>query len=270
MMNSSEKQLIQGDGNIKEYDFDNAVRSWSRIPLDEFGYQNVLEILYLSPFQRAVLLSHVWTIRYSLNHWINLNNCLIEFMNPAAWREKRVLDFGCGIGLDGSVFGSAGANVSYADISPSILVIAQQAFSWATYRLPERLYIVLAGDPFVLPENKFDLIWSFGCLHHTPKCGDILKRFCSLLNPDGEIKVGLYSDHRWREFTGCEPPEGDVTSSPHFMKYVRTCDAVGDYADWYDENKLRNLVEGFAIVKECRYICKDKIIGATLVPVSYD
>ncbi len=248
------------------YSFENALEQWSRIPIDDFDYRSARELLYLHPKQRAELLQYAAGVRWDERQWRNKDGRLVKFMagSPLV-NGKEVLDFGCGLGLDGALFTAHGARVAYADINPANLLLAQHNLIFLTGKIPSELCLVFPGDPFLLPSQKFDLIWSLGVLHHTPKCGDILWRFCELLRPGGEVRAVLYSDKRWEQMMGEPALELKNTwEHPRFMEFVRKCDTVGSYADWYNERKLRSLIEGFAEVVSCEYLCNDQMIGAVI------
>lgn len=88
----------------------------------------------------------------------------VEFQK---WEGKRVLDVGCGIGTVGAVFARNGANYTGVDLSSNSLAIAQKRFEVeglsGTFR---KINVETIGD--VLDGESFDVIFSFGVLHHTP------------------------------------------------------------------------------------------------------
>lgn len=246
------------------YDPDQALREWRRIPVDDLDYFTADELLILRPEQLRGVASLAFTIRWDRNEWRNRDDSLLEFMAPQVWNGKVVMDFGCGLGLDSIVFVRNGANVILADMHPKSLMLAQRVLIYETTFIPSRICITSPVPPFFLT-GGFDLFWSMGVLHHTPFCQDILKQACSLLNPGGEIRACLYSDRRWKQMMDCEPPE-DTPNHPRFQEFVKKCDAVGQYADWYDGGKVEKMVEDFAEMTGCKYLCDDQFIGITLKP----
>jgi SAM-dependent methyltransferase len=246
------------------YDPDQALREWTRIPIDDLDYFSAEELLILRPEQLREIAALAFTVRWDPNQWRNRGNSLIEFMSPLSWMGKTVMDFGCGLGLDSVVFLRNKANVILADMHPRNLALAQRVLVYETGHIPSRICVTSPVPPFFLT-GGFDLFWSMGVLHHTPFCGEVLEQACSLLNPGGEIRACLYSDRRWKQMMECDPPE-DTPGHPRFQEFVEKCDAVGAYADWYDEAKVEKLVEGFAGVTECKYLCDDQFIGVVLKP----
>lgn len=255
--------------SVPSYDFEVAFQEWSRVPWDEFGYMDSTDVLRLPQTQFRKLLDLTNLTRWDERQWRNRGGSLSRFLEPTrgCWQGKRVLDFGCGFGADSIQFSSRGAEVLIADVSPATLLLAQR--SLATYGLA-CWALVLNGPepPFFLHDvvrRGFDLFWSNGVLHHTPRAADILRSACEHLRPGGECRVTLYSARRWREMTGTEPPER-TWEHPKFHQFVRACDGVGQWADWYDLDKLQRVVGDFAEVASCEDLYDGQMVGVVLRP----
>ena len=108
------------------------------------------------------------------------------------WAGKRVLELGCGAGSDLLRFAKAGARITGVDLSP-------RSASLAKTRL--RVYNcqgnVLIADAEQLPfkTDSFDLVYSWGVLHHTPDTQKAIKEACRVTKPGGEICIMLYHRH---------------------------------------------------------------------------
>src|SRR5437879_4912272 len=89
------------------------------------------------------------------------------FAEFAKWRGKRVLEIGCGIGTDAVNFARAGADYTAIEYSEKSLELTRKRFE--VYGLHGKFY---HGDAQqlerLLPRQTFDLIYSFGVIHHTP------------------------------------------------------------------------------------------------------
>jgi len=105
---------------------------------------------------------------------------------------KRILDVGCGYGRFLKFFSERGKDVVGVDMSYSV----NEAFSYCG--LSENVHIVQANllrMPF--KESMFDLVFSFGVLHHTP---DTRKAFMQLprhVKPGGKLAIFVYA--KWFE-----------------------------------------------------------------------
>lgn len=113
--------------------------------------------------------------------------------NSAHWRGKRVLEIGCGIGTEAINFSRNGAHLTIVELSEKSLEITKQRF--ATYDLHAEFILGNAEELDLLlePTQQFDLIWSFGVIHHSPHPEKILKLCNQLLAPDWEIRMMVYA-----------------------------------------------------------------------------
>jgi 2-polyprenyl-3-methyl-5-hydroxy-6-metoxy-1,4-benzoquinol methylase len=123
------------------------------------------------------------------------------FADFERWRGKRVLEVGCGIGTDSINFARAGARLTAVDLSSESLRIAAQRadvmgvaddieFIQAN---AEELTSTLTGEPY-------DLIYSFGVIHHTPRPERALAEIRALMAPGGTLKLMVYHQRSWKVF----------------------------------------------------------------------
>ena len=84
------------------------------------------------------------------------------------WKDKKVLEVGCGIGTDTINFARAGAKVTAIDYSEKSLDIARRRAE--VYGLDIDFYKANAEDiSRLVPVEDYDLVYSFGVIHHTPR-----------------------------------------------------------------------------------------------------
>lgn len=140
---------------------------------------------------------------------------IIGFAEFDAWRGKEVLDAGCGIGTMALDFARFGAHVTAVDLSPiSVRVAARRML--AEHIPGNRLRFLcddlehLSESP-IINDRKYDLIFSFGVIHHTANPGKALRELWKLAhkatvvpakNMPGwqyveptELRIMLY--HKW-------------------------------------------------------------------------
>lgn len=115
------------------------------------------------------------------------------FASFASWRGKRVLEVGCGIGTDTVSFVRAGADVTAVDLSRASLDLTRRRL--AIYGLEAKLIEGSAEDLAFLPADHFDLIYSFGVIHHTPHPERAVAAMRRVLKPGGELRLMVYN--RW-------------------------------------------------------------------------
>jgi SAM-dependent methyltransferase len=103
-----------------------------------------------------------------------------------------VLEIGCGAGTDLCEFARAGAHVTAVDITAAAIDLTGRRL--AAEGLSGRV-LHYDGRQFPFDPGSFDLVYSFGVLHHTPFVDDLLAGIHRVLAPHGELKMMVY--HRY-------------------------------------------------------------------------
>lgn len=110
------------------------------------------------------------------------------------WRGKDVLEVGVGLGTDFVRFVRAGAVATGIDLTEAAVDAVRRRLELEG--LDARL---LVADAEALPfdDASFDLVYSYGVLHHTPDTQQALREIRRVLRPGGEARVMLYSRRSW-------------------------------------------------------------------------
>lgn len=145
-----------------------------------------------------------------------------DFAQFPRWRGKRVLEIGCGIGTDAINFARAGADYTGVELSEASLALTRQRFEvfGLTGRLAQANAEELDG---VAAPASFDLVYSFGVIHHTPHPDAVLRRARRLLRPDGELRIMIYARDSWKAAmidAGLDQPEAQ-SGCPIAFTYTR-------------------------------------------------
>jgi len=132
-----------------------------------------------------------------------------EFANFKMWNGKKVLEIGCGIGTDAVNFARHGADYTGIDLSRKSLEIARQRFD--LFGFNGRFVHANAErvSEYFLNE-KFDLIYALGVLHHTPFPERAVEEIGRVVKPDGEFRLLLYAKNSWKDImieAGFDQPE---------------------------------------------------------------
>jgi 2-polyprenyl-3-methyl-5-hydroxy-6-metoxy-1,4-benzoquinol methylase len=115
------------------------------------------------------------------------------------WRGNRVLEVGCGIGTDSINFARAGAELTAVDLSGESLRIAQQRAQ--VMGVEDRIKFVQANAEELtsaVSGEQYDLVYSFGVIHHTPRPERALAEMRTLAAPGGTLKIMVYHRHSWK------------------------------------------------------------------------
>jgi ubiquinone/menaquinone biosynthesis C-methylase UbiE len=113
-----------------------------------------------------------------------------DFADFPAWRGREVLEVGCGLGTDTVRFARAGARITAVDITPTAVSLTAQRL--ADEGLDGAVQQADAEQlPF--PDGAFELVYSWGVLHHTPDTAAAVREVARVLRPGGEARVMLYN-----------------------------------------------------------------------------
>lgn len=122
-----------------------------------------------------------------------------SFAQFERWKDKKVLEVGCGIGTDTINFARAGAKVTAIDYSEKSLDIARRRAE--VYGLDIDFYKANAEDiSRMVPVDNYDLVYSFGVIHHTPRPRRVVSEIRKYMGPQSELKMMVYHRYSWKTF----------------------------------------------------------------------
>jgi 2-polyprenyl-3-methyl-5-hydroxy-6-metoxy-1,4-benzoquinol methylase len=109
------------------------------------------------------------------------------------WRCKKVLEIGCGIGTDTINFARHGAKVTTVDLSERSIELARKRAAVFGVDGQIQFYGGNAEEltQFV-PAEAYDLIYSFGVIHHTPHPRKVLEQLKEYTRPGTTLKMMVY------------------------------------------------------------------------------
>lgn len=116
-------------------------------------------------------------------------------LDPAWFRGKRVLDAGCGQGRWSRALLELGAKVTAIDYSQAGL--ERTAAICGNHPHLSTRRVNLLELPADLSEERFDLVFSFGVLHHTGDTWRALDNVASLVDESGALFLYLYGSTSW-------------------------------------------------------------------------
>jgi len=113
------------------------------------------------------------------------------------WRGRDVLEVGVGLGTDFVRFVRAGARATGIDLTEAAVDAVRRRLDYEVLSADLR---VADAESLPFDDSSFDLVWSYGVLHHTPDTARALGEIRRVIRPDGEVRVMLYARHSWLGF----------------------------------------------------------------------
>lgn len=238
--------------------------AWSSPPVDDIGYFPSKEMLTWDDATLNEVIGRMAESRYG--GWRNFQMRWRTVLGLDSTRDKDVLDYGCGVGLEALQYAKMGNRVSLADIAPHNVMLANRVLEASGYRSEHT--IVLEDKPpfssFFYPD-MYDVVHCCGVLHHIPQPIPVVKQMAEWLRPEGELRLMLYSAKAWEIATGTKPTGAPVEDSELFERYWTHWDPHGGYADWYDREKLEERFGKWFDVTKCEPLTEHgEYIGAIL------
>jgi 2-polyprenyl-3-methyl-5-hydroxy-6-metoxy-1,4-benzoquinol methylase len=126
---------------------------------------------------------------------------IIDFADFQKYSGKRVLEVGCGIGTAAQSFIENGAIYYGCDLTDVSVEIAKKRLE--LFQLDGTVFtanIEKVEDLMPVANIQFDLIYSFGVLHHTPDTEKAIHNIWNMLKPGGEFKLMMYAKNSLKYF----------------------------------------------------------------------
>lgn len=178
-----------------------------------------------------------------------------SFAQFERWKGKKVLEIGCGIGTDSINFARAGAKLTAVDLSDESLNLCKKRF--AVFGLDATFYLGSAEElSAFLPVEAYDLIYSFGVIHHTPRPEKVFAEIKKYCKPDTEIRVMLYSKWCWKVFwIILKYGKGAFWRADELVRTYSEAQTGCPVTFYYSFRDIKRLMKDFEIIE----LCKDHI-----------
>lgn len=128
---------------------------------------------------------------------------ILEFADFKNAQNKKILEIGCGIGTDSLEFLRHGAQLHAVDLSEVSVAIAKgRCKDYQNARFD------CCNAEMGLPNHPFcyyDLVYSFGVLHHTPYPEKVIDTAYHHLRTGGELRIMLYAKWSIKNLSGRQP-----------------------------------------------------------------
>ena len=115
-----------------------------------------------------------------------------QFAQFSRYHGKEVLEIGVGMGTDFLQWNRAGAYATGVDLTEECVALTRARL--LVFGFPDEGR-VLQADAENLPfaDSSFDLVYSWGVIHHSPNTRKALEEIVRVMRPGGEGKVMIYN-----------------------------------------------------------------------------
>jgi SAM-dependent methyltransferase len=116
---------------------------------------------------------------------------LVDF---GGFRDRKLLEVGCGVGIDLVRFARGGALVTGVDLAEVSIDLARANFE--QNGLQGDLY-VMNGEDLTFEDNSFDVVYAHGVLQYTASAEKMARELHRVLRPGGEAIMMVYNRISW-------------------------------------------------------------------------
>lgn len=118
---------------------------------------------------------------------------IFSFAQFTRFHGKSMLEIGLGAGTDFLQWVRAGALAHGIDLTEQSIEHVRRRL--AVYGLEARDLRVSDAENLPYPDNHFDLVYSWGVIHHSPNTVRALEEIVRVLKPGGVMKIMIYNRH---------------------------------------------------------------------------
>jgi SAM-dependent methyltransferase len=158
---------------------------------------------------------------------------LLRLVDFDGYAGRRVLEVGCGAGVDLARFARGGALVSGVDLAASAIELARANFEQQGLRGD---FQVADGERLPFPDDSFDLVYAHGVVQYTADPKRLVDECRRVLKPGGDAIFQVYNRLSWLNALSKLMKVGlEHDDAPVLLKF-----SIGEF---------KRLVSGFRAVK---------------------
>jgi ubiquinone/menaquinone biosynthesis C-methylase UbiE len=167
-----------------------------------------------------------------------------RFLRPEQVAGKDVLEIGCGMGTHASLLAKAGAKLTAVDLTERAVEATRRRFE--LFHLNGRIE---RADAEKLPfaSDSFDMVWSWGVIHHSNKMEQCLAEIARVLRPAGRLMIMVYYRPSIVYYFNCALVRGIVLGQlrKKTLQQIYEDSTDGFYARVFNRPELRDLLSPY-------------------------
>ncbi len=107
----------------------------------------------------------------------------------AELQGKDVLEIGCGTGVHARLLAQAGARLTAVDLTPTAIELTRRRLELANLDADVR---EADAESLPFPDASFDVVWSWGVIHHSEHTDRVVAEIARVLRPGGRLALMVY------------------------------------------------------------------------------
>lgn len=119
---------------------------------------------------------------------------LPEVVDFSGYKNKKILEIGCGAGIDLVRFARGGADVTGVDLSETAIDLAEKNLRINGLKGDLR---VMNGESLEFDDKNFDVVYAHGVLQYTADADKMAAESCRVLKDGGEFISMVYNRRGW-------------------------------------------------------------------------
>ncbi len=164
-----------------------------------------------------------------------------RFLKPESLAGKYVLEIGCGMGTHAAMLARAGARLTAIDLTEQAVAMVKRRFEM--FQLSG---LIEQADSERLPfsDASFDMVWSWGVIHHSSSTERCLTEITRVLRAGGRILLMVYYKPSIVYYLHCALIRGILFGQllHRSLQEIYTAASDGFYARVFTKNELRGLL----------------------------
>jgi len=122
---------------------------------------------------------------------------LAKVVDFKGYAGKKVLEVGCGVGIDLIRFAKGGAQVTGVDLAKTSIDLANKYF--AHHNVQGNLQIG-NGEDLEFEDDTFDMVYAHGVIQYTANAEKMVDELLRVVKPNGQAIMMVYNRNGWLNF----------------------------------------------------------------------
>lgn len=182
-----------------------------------------------------------------------------DYFKFGTFKDKSVLEIGSGAGIDSCEFARNGSNVTSVDFTDIATKLTRDLTSQFNGNVARCSATQL---PFI--DNVFDVVYSFGVIHHIPDIEQVLNEISRVLKKSGQFMGMIYNKNSLLYsyllyYYGIKQKHFSSQSEEQIISAYSERRKGCPYTRVFEKDELENLLEKFGFKKIDLRICYDVI-----------